>query len=279
MKIDVEGLEFSYNGVPTLKNMNLNVNKGEFLSIIGPNGSGKTTFLKCINRILNPEKGSIMINEFDLDKLHRNDIAKQVGYIPQAERGAFPTTVFDTVLMGRKPHINWVPTSRDLDIVVEVMEMLDLSHISMKNINELSGGQRQKVIIGRALAQQPEILLLDEPTSSLDLKHQLEVLDITRDQADNDVTVIMSVHDLNLAARYSDKIIMMKDGEIFHAGGPEILTPENIEPVYDVSVDVHRTGEQIWILPKKLNKATELKADNNGYRNNRLRAQRVPGTC
>ncbi|RQD92177.1 ABC transporter ATP-binding protein [Methanosalsum natronophilum] len=279
MKIDVEGLEFSYNGVPTLKNMNLNVNKGEFLSIIGPNGSGKTTFLKCINRILNPEKGSIMINEFDLDKLHRNDIAKQVGYIPQAERGAFPTTVFDTVLMGRKPHINWVPTSRDLDIVVEVMEMLDLSHISMKNITELSGGQRQKVIIGRALAQQPEILLLDEPTSSLDLKHQLEVLDITRDQADNDVTVIMSVHDLNLAARYSDKIIMMKDGEIFHAGGPEILTPENIEPVYDVSVDVHRTGEQIWILPKKLNKATELKADNNGYRNNRLRAQRVPGTC
>ncbi|AEH60833.1 ABC transporter related protein [Methanosalsum zhilinae DSM 4017] len=279
MKIDVEGLEFSYNGVLTLKNMNLTVKKGEFLSIIGPNGSGKTTFLKCINRILNPEKGSIMINEFDLDKLHRKDIAKQVGYIPQAEKGAFPTTVFDTVLMGRKPHINWVPTSRDLNIVVDVMEMLDLSQISMKNINELSGGQRQKVIIARALAQQPEILLLDEPTSSLDLKHQLEVLDITRAQADNDVTVIMSVHDLNLAARYSDKIIMMKDGEIFHGGGPEILTPENIEPVYGVSVDVYRTGDQIWILPKKLKKAPGLKVDKNECTDYRLRDQRVPGTC
>lgn len=252
MKINIEGLEFSYNGKPTLRNMNLNINRGEFLSIIGPNGSGKTTFLKCINRILNPKSGSIFIDEYDLNKLNRKDIAKCIGYIPQAERGAFPITVFDTVLMGRKPHIKWIPGSSDLKIVSDVIEMLGLADFSMKNINELSGGQRQKVIIARALAQQPRILLLDEPTSSLDLKHQLEVLDITREQANNDVTVIMSVHDLNLAARYSDKIIMMKDGEIFQGGGTEILTPENIEPVYGVSVDVRRESDQIWILPKKV---------------------------
>ncbi|WP_407357183.1 ABC transporter ATP-binding protein [Methanolobus sp. WCC5] len=252
MKINIEGLEFSYNGKPTLKNMNLKVNRGEFLSIIGPNGSGKTTFLKCMNRILSPKEGSIFIDKYDLNRLQREDIAKHIGYIPQAERGAFPTTVFDTVLMGRKPHMKWIPRSNDLKIVSEVIETLGLNDFSMKNINELSGGQRQKVIIARALAQQPRVLLLDEPTSSLDLKHQLEVLDITREQADNDVTVIMSVHDLNLAARYSDKIIMMKDGEIFLGGGTEILTPENIEPVYGVSVDVRRESDQIWILPRKV---------------------------
>lgn len=278
MKINIEGLEFSYNGSPTLKDMNLKVNRGEFLSIIGPNGSGKTTFLKCMNRILNPDKGSICINQQELCELHRNEIAKQVGYIPQAEKGAFPISVFDTVLMGRKPHINWTPSSNDLKIVSDVMEMLELDDISMKNINELSGGQRQKVIIARALAQQPEILLLDEPTSSLDLKHQLEVLDITREQADNDVSVIMTVHDLNLAARYSDKIIMMKDGEIFHGGGPEILTPENIEPVYGVSVDVIRDTDQVWILPKKV-KRNHSKGDKNACSEYRNSQQQVQGTC
>lgn len=252
MNINIEDLEFSYNGRPTLKNMNLKVNRGEFLSIIGPNGSGKTTFLKCMNRILHPKSGSILIDKDELHKLHREEIAKRIGYIPQAERGTFPTTVFDTVLMGRKPHIKWIPGSNDLKIVSDVIEMLGLKDFSMKNINELSGGQRQKVIIARALAQQPKVLLLDEPTSSLDLKHQLEVLDITREQANNDVTVIMSVHDLNLAARYSDKILMMKDGEIFQGGGTEILTPENIEPVYGVSVDVIQNSGQIWILPKKV---------------------------
>jgi iron complex transport system ATP-binding protein len=252
VKINIEGLEFSYNGKPTLKNMNLKVDKGEFLSIIGPNGSGKTTFLKCMNKILSPKKGSILIDKYDLNKLHREDIARIVGYIPQAERGAFPTSVFDTVLMGRKPHMKWLPSSKDLEIVSDVIDMMDLSDFSMKNINELSGGQRQKVIIARALAQQPKILLLDEPTSSLDLKHQLEVLEITREQANNDVTVVMSVHDLNLAARYSDKILMMKDGEIFHGGGTDILTPENIEPVYGVSVDVRRDSDQIWIMPKRI---------------------------
>jgi iron complex transport system ATP-binding protein len=252
VNINIEDLEFSYNGRPTLKNMNLKVNRGEFLSIIGPNGSGKTTFLKCMNRILHPKSGSILIDKDELHKLHREEIAKRIGYIPQAERGTFPTTVFDTVLMGRKPHIKWIPGSNDLKIVSDVIEMLGLKDFSMKNINELSGGQRQKVIIARALAQQPKVLLLDEPTSSLDLKHQLEVLDITREQANNDVTVIMSVHDLNLAARYSDKILMMKDGEIFQGGGTEILTPENIEPVYGVSVDVIQNSGQIWILPKKV---------------------------
>ncbi|MFW5987776.1 MAG: ABC transporter ATP-binding protein [Methanohalophilus sp.] len=252
MKINIEGLEFSYNGHPTLKNMNVMVNKGEFLSIIGPNGSGKTTLLKCINKILEPKKGSIYIDNRNLEEFHRKDIAKQVGYIPQAERGTFPSTVFDTVLMGRKPHMNWMPGAKDLEVVSDVMDVLELNDIAMKNINELSGGQRQKVIIARALAQQPEILLLDEPTSSLDLKHQLEVLDITQKQTLSGVSVIMTVHDLNLAARYSDKIIMMKEGEIFHGGGIEILTPENIEPVYEVSVDVLSKSDQIWILPKMI---------------------------
>lgn len=252
MKINIEGLEFNYNDRHTLKNMNLSVESGEFLSIIGPNGSGKTTFLKCINRILMPKKGTVFIGEHDLSRMQNGDIAKLVGYIPQAEKGAFPTTVFDTVLMGRKPHIKWMPTKDDFVIVSEVLEAMGLCEYSMRNINELSGGQRQKVIIARAIAQQPKILLLDEPTSSLDLKHQLEVLDIAKQQSNKNVTVIMSIHDLNLAARYSDKILMMKGGEIFIDGGVEVLTPENIEPVYGVTVDVRHESDQIWILPKKV---------------------------
>lgn len=252
MKINIEDLEFSYSNKATLKNMNLKVNKGEFLSIIGPNGSGKSTFLKCMNRILNPKCGTIFVDEYDLHKLHREDIAKSIGYVPQAEKGSFPVTVFDTVLMGRKPYIKWIPSSKDMELVSEVIEMLGLTEFSMKNINELSGGQRQKVIIARALAQHPKVLLLDEPTSSLDLKHQLEVLDITREQADRGVTVVMVLHDLNMAARYSDKILMMKDGEIFNGGGIEILTCENIEPVYGVGVDVRHESDQIWIMPKKI---------------------------
>lgn len=251
MKIKVSGVEFSFNGIPILKNMNLSVESGEVLGIVGPNGSGKTTLLRCLNRILKPKTGTILIDGQKLDTLGQEDIAKRMGYVPQTESKAFPATVFDSVLMGRKPHINWKPGERDLKIVSSVIKKLGMESLALRDINELSGGQRQKVIMARALAQEPQVLLLDEPTSSLDLKHQMEVMNIAKAQTSYGVSVVMAIHDLNLAARYSDKIIMLKDGYVYHAGGTEVLTPHNIESVYEVKVKVKKDLDRIWIMAEE----------------------------
>ncbi len=249
VKIEIENLEFSYDSTPVLEAVNLQIEEGETLAIIGPNASGKTTLLKCINGILEPEKGRILIEGEELENLDKEDIAKKIGHVPQAGTESFPTTVFDTVLMGRKPHGGWKPGDEDLEVASKVLEKLDLEDIAMRDIGEISGGQRQKVLIARAIAQNPEVLLLDEPTSSLDLRHQLEVLDIVREQTGKGISIVMAMHDLNLAARYSDKIAMLKEGKIFAVGKDEVLTPENIESVYGVRVTVEKNAGWPRILP------------------------------
>lgn len=251
MKIEIENLEFSYDSTPVLEAVNLQVEEGETLAIIGPNASGKTTLLKCMNGILEPESGSILIEGEELENLRKEDIAKKIGHVPQAGNESFPTTVFDTVLMGRKPHGGWKPSDEDLEVASKVLEKLDLEDIAMRDIGEISGGQRQKVLIARALAQNPEVLLLDEPTNSLDLRHQLEVLDIVREQTGKGISILMAMHDLNLAARYSDEIAMLKEGKIFAAGGKEVLTSENIESVYGVKVSVENNNGSPRIVPEK----------------------------
>ncbi len=251
MKIEIENLEFSYDSTPVLEDVNLQVKEGETLAIIGPNASGKTTLLKCMNGILEPENGSILIEGKELENLGKEDIAKKIGHVPQAGNESFPTTVFDTVLMGRKPHGGWKPRDEDLEAASKVLEKLDLEDIAMRDIGEISGGQRQKVLIARALAQNPEVLLLDEPTSSLDLRHQLEVLDIIREQTGKGISIVMAMHDLNLAARYSDKIAMLDEGKIFAAGGKGVLTSENIESVYGVEVSIENKDGCPRIVPEK----------------------------
>lgn len=249
MILEIKDIRFKYNSLDILSNVSMEIKEGEVTGIMGPNGSGKTTILKCINRILEPYKGSILVKNRDLKELSNNDIAKNMGYVPQRDGGRFPRTVFDTILMGRKPYIQWAPTSKDLYTVSKIVDCLNLQDIAMRDINQLSGGQRQKVIIGRALAQEPEILLLDEPTTNLDLKHELEVMDIIWDQSRGGVTAILSVHDLNIAVRYCDNIIMLKNGRIFAVGGKEVLTPENIKSVYGVNAKVIKDSEMNIIVP------------------------------
>ena len=251
MKIEIADLEFSYDSIPVLKNLNFRIDDGETVAIIGPNASGKTTLLKCINGILKPNKGSIVIDGDKLNKMKRNDIAKKMGHVPQAGGGKFPTTVFDTVLMGRRPSGGWKPGEKDLRKASEVIGKLDLRDIAMRDIGEISGGQHQKVLIARALAQDPEILLLDEPTSSLDLRHQLEVLNIIKEQMRNGISTVMAIHDLNLAVRFSDKILMLNEGKIFAAGGKEILTPDSIESVYGVKASVEERSGDLFIIPEE----------------------------
>ncbi|WP_113673453.1 ABC transporter ATP-binding protein [Vallitalea guaymasensis] len=249
MILSVQGLEFSYPSNKVLKDVSFSIKKGECLAILGTNGTGKSTLLKCINRILKPQKGAVLIDKSDVQKLNQTDLAKRIGYVSQSNQ-SFRTTVFDTVLIGRKPYIKWDVTENDLNIVNRAIEMLGLQEYSLRYIDELSGGELQKVIIARALAQEPKILMFDEPTSSLDLKNQLEVISIIKDVVKNKkISALVTIHDLNLALRFADKFILLKEGKIYAAGGIEIMTSHNIESVYSVPVKVENLSSRMVVVP------------------------------
>jgi iron complex transport system ATP-binding protein len=240
LKLTINKLSFNYTGIQVLKNIELEVGLGEMLSIVGPNGSGKSTLLKCINRILKTKQNTVLIDGKDACTLNLKELAKLMGYVPQSSTSTFPFTVFDVVMMGRKPYIHWNVGERDNEIVAEMLEFLGISHLAMRHFTELSGGEQQRVIIARALAQQPQLLLLDEPTSSLDIKHQLDILCMLKTLAQTkERSVIVSMHDLNLASRFSDRMVMLKQGCIYAVGTPEaVLTEENIEAVYGIKANV-----------------------------------------
>lgn len=253
IKLQINGLTFSYNSVPILNDVCMQVAPAKLLSIVGPNGTGKSTLLKCIDRVLTPQRGSILLDRKDVMKMDRMEIAKQVGYVQQNVKRSFPTTVFDTVNMGRRPHQGSHTSYEDQEIVWEILELLDIDQFALKYFNELSGGQQQRVLIARALAQEASVLLLDEPTSNLDIKRQLEVMDIIQDLVRRKrITAIVAIHDLNLASRYSDRMIMMKDGKIIVTGDPsEVLTAENIEAIYGVKAAIKTQSDAPYIIPLK----------------------------
>ncbi|GKX29712.1 iron ABC transporter ATP-binding protein [Vallitalea longa] len=249
MILSVQGLEFSYPSHEVLKDISFSIDTGECIAILGTNGTGKSTLLKCINRILRPQKGSVLVDKTDVQKLNQVDLAKRIGYVSQTNQ-SFRTTVFDTVLIGRKPYIKWDVKEEDLRIVDKAIEMLGLQKYSLRYIDELSGGELQKVIIARALAQEPKILMFDEPTSSLDLKNQLEVINIIKNVVKNrKISALVTIHDLNLALRLADKYILLKKGKIFAAGGIEIMTSENIESVYSVPVEIEKMNSRMVVVP------------------------------
>ena len=250
IKLLVENLEFSYQSVPVLSGMCMDVPKGSLVSILGPNGSGKSTFLKCVDRILKPQKGVILIDSEDVLSFGRMNLAKKISYVPQSSVRVFPHSVFDVILMGRRPHLGWMGSDYDEDRVWDVIELLGLEDIANHSFNELSGGQQQKVLIARALVQDTELMLLDEPTSNLDIWHQLDVMRIVAELVSRQgITALMAVHDLNMASRYSDRIILMKDGIVHASGMPnEVLTEENIADVYGVKADVHVKEDGIPVI-------------------------------
>jgi iron complex transport system ATP-binding protein len=219
------------------------------LAILGPNGVGKTTLLKCMNAILKPKSGTIMIEEQDVLKLEQMEIARRLGYVPQRCEPA-RLTAFDAILLGRMPHIKWNISAEDVMLVEAVIKRLKLEDLALRYIDELSGGELQKVGIARALAQNPKLLLLDEPTSSLDLRNQLDILDIVRDVVRNeDVSAIMTMHDLNLAFRYADKFLFLKNGTIFAAGSIADISPQIIEEVYGVPVTIQNYQNVPVVIP------------------------------
>jgi len=255
MRLKIRDVEFSYASARILKNISMELAPSEMAAVCGPNGVGKSTLIKCINRILKPH-GSIELEGRELRNMSMMQIARRVGYVPQNLTSVFSMTVFEMTLLGRRPHLGWRSSQTDKEKVIEILELMEIEDLALRDFNELSGGQRQKVIICRALAQEPEILLLDEPTSSLDLRHQLEVMEIIRGLVvEKSLSVIMAVHDLNLASRYADKIIMMKDGRIHSAGDSvSVLTPPNILSVYGVVAAVREELGKPFIVPLKSEK-------------------------
>jgi iron complex transport system ATP-binding protein len=251
MKIKIEGLGVNYGAHRALDGVSLEGSSGEVISVIGPNGSGKSTLIKCIAQVHKPTAGMVLLNDADAAKMDPNEIARLIGYVPQNFHYLFFSNVMETVLLGRKPHIKWRVTQKDLDIVQKALDNMGIRHMASKFLDELSGGEKQKVYMARTLAQEPQLYLLDEPTSNLDLKHQIEVLEITRRLTrEQNASMIIALHDLNLALKYSDKIAMVEKGRLYAYGKPEdVLTVQNINNVYGVEALIVESGFGKYIVP------------------------------
>ncbi len=248
--LDVAGVSFEYRCDPVLSDVSVGVARGEILAILGPNGVGKSTLLKCMNLILKPKTGSILLNGKDLLRMSGPEVARSVGYVAQRNESA-RMTVFDTVLLGRKPHLGWRVTERDYAIVDEALVRLGLSEMQLRYIDELSGGELQRVCICRAIVQEPSVLLLDEPTSALDLCRQMAILGVIRDVVDHhNVATVMTMHDLNLALRFADRFLFMKGGRIYAACDRSGVTADMIEAVYGISVDIVMHKGLPMVVPK-----------------------------
>lgn len=240
MEIEIDDMGFGYDSVPVLKDICLHIRGPQLISILGPNGVGKSTLIHCMNKLLSPSKGKVLIDGEDVETIDIRNLAKKMSYVPYTSPDTFPLTVVDTVMLGRHPHINLRTSDHDLEVVYETLKKLGIEDLAMRFFNELSAGQRQKVILARGLVQEPRLLLLDEPTSNLDIKHQLGITRLMMELAHDDgLTVVMISHDINIAARYSDYIIMMHDGIIFDVGTPsEVITEDNLRTVYGVSTKI-----------------------------------------
>ena len=247
--LKAEGLRFRYRGCePILRGVDFSLDNGRFLAILGNNGAGKSTMLKCFDRILTPESGSVLLDGDDLTKLPHMEVARRAAFVSQTAPET-RMTVHDVVMLGRRPYMRWDFSEEDHRIVHAAMDRLGVGELRGRFLDQLSGGERQKVMLARALAQQPKLLLLDEPTSSLDLQNQYQVLELVRSVCAQDgITAVMVIHDLNLALRFCDTFLLLKDGVVFRFGGDEVLSRESIRAVYGVDAQVVQVGKQKIVL-------------------------------
>jgi iron complex transport system ATP-binding protein len=253
--LTINDVDCSYGSIKVLEGIRFVVKSGEFLGILGPNGSGKTTLLRSISRILKPKKGTILIGDKDIYKLKSLEVAKQMAVVPQDTPVTFDFNALEVVLMGRNPHMPRfkMESREDLAIAKNSMELTGTWQFASRPITELSGGERQRVIIARALTQEPQILLLDEPTTHLDICNQLEIMDLLKQLCQTKKLLIIAVfHDFNLAARYCDSLILLKEGKIVAVGeSTKTLTTENVKKVFNVDTIVkkHPVTGSLHVIP------------------------------
>ncbi|MCQ2079459.1 MAG: ABC transporter ATP-binding protein [archaeon] len=240
MELRLENLGFSYGGEMVFENIDLTLDRSELVCIIGANGAGKSTLMHCMNRILSPTAGKVFLDGRELHSYGLRELARLISFVPHTENTTFSMSVLDTVLMGRLPHSGHSFKDEDIIIAAENLKLLGMEDYAIHNFDELSAGQHQKVMIARSLTQEPRIMLLDEPTSNLDVKYQMLVMRLLRDVARlKNITVITICHDLNVTSRYADRILMMHDHGIYADGTPqEVLTRENVKAVYGIDCEV-----------------------------------------
>ena len=237
--MQVRNLNYHYKGCPeVLKDVSFDIEPGKFLAILGNNGVGKSTLLKCFNHILKPDSGEVILDGQNLLKQSPREVAKKVAFVSQSVPST-QMTVHDVVMLGRRPYMKWGFTEEDHNIVHDAMHRLDVEDMRGRFLNQLSGGEKQKVMLARALAQQPKVLLLDEPTSALDIQNQYQVLKLVREfcHKDNMIAVVV-IHDLNLALRFCDRFLLLKDGQVYRHGDRSILDSEALRDVYGVDAKV-----------------------------------------
>lgn len=248
--VKVKDVSFSYESELVLKDVSFSAYPGEIIVIIGPNGAGKSTLLKLLANILVPKSGKILFDDIDIKGMDREEIVKIVSYCPQENVIPGILTVYETILMGRIPYLSLRVSKENLEVTERIIKELGLEKFSKKYTNQLSGGERQLVLIAQALVREPKVLLLDEPVSNLDIRNQLEILELIKTITKRkNITTILILHDLNLAARFADKIVILNNGKVYKYGEPEeVLTPDTIKEVYKVEAIVTNNNGLINII-------------------------------
>jgi len=257
--IHADHLHYAYGHVRGLEDVSFSAHQGDFLIIIGPNGSGKTTLLKCIGGILQPRSGRLEILGATLQSYSRRALARAIALVPQSAPVDFPFTVTEVVLMGRTPHLGilGVEHREDLERARQAMDFTGISSLAQRKMDQLSAGERQRVMIARAICQEPRIILLDEPTAALDLAHQVRVMDLMeRLRDEKDVTILMVSHDINLAALYGNRLMLLKDARVLSMGPPaEVLTFQTLESAYGCTLLVDKSPlgdfQRVTLVPRK----------------------------
>lgn len=246
--IKVEHISFSYGDNAVLRDVSFSAELGDCVGILGNNGAGKSTLITCINRIRQPKTGSVEIDGEDLLKMDRNRLARNVAYVAQKIELS-RMTVFDAVLLGRKPYIKWTTSQEDLDLCDEMLEKVGMSSFRLRYIDELSGGEAQKVMLARALVQQPRLLLLDEPTASLDPKNQVEMMRLLTGAAkEHGLTALIVIHDLPLALRFCNKFVFIKDGVVRRYGDESVVSEELLTEIYGIDAAIVTAGGKKTVL-------------------------------
>jgi len=254
MVLEVKSLSFSYGKRLVLEGIELDLAVGEILALLGPNGSGKSTLLKCINRILKPMGGVVFIEGKSCELINEKELAKIFGYVPQEHRPPFPYTVLDFVLLGRTPHLNFFssPTKQDYERAFEALKTVGMEKFADRAYTELSGGERQLVLIARALASDAKILLLDEPTAHLDFRNTHRVLAIIRSIVKSrELSAVITLHDPNLAQRYADRVAVISEGKIVGLGrAEEVISEELIRKTYGIEVEIVSKNGFRFVFPR-----------------------------
>lgn len=244
--LEARHLEFAYAGRPVIRDASFAVTAGEFVGLIGPNGSGKSTLLRLLLGLLTPKSGEVRLDGVPAGRIGREAFARAAAFVPQDTRVDFPFPVREIVAMGRTPHLGRFrpETDHDREIIAEAMRLTGTEGFAARPVTELSGGERQRVHIARAVAQEAKTMLLDEPTASLDLSHQLDALELLKSLAARGTAVVAAIHDLSLAARFCDRLVLLSAGRVVADGPPEtVLTPERVGAVFGLRVSIRRDPE------------------------------------